>query len=316
MFHARLVTTDVASIHVGRDILREQDRKMRVDEIEWRNQGNSVRVGVTWHGQGELVLMLPALSSISTRSEMWPLQERLGSCFTTLAIDWVGFGDRPRPPLRWSPDMYRSFLAYLLNEVMPRPFATIAAGHAAAYCLDAAAARPGSTGRLCLIAPTWRGPLPTMMGRKHPMFAQISRMVDWPVVGELLYRLNVNRFMVRKMALGHVYAESSSLSEARFEEKLAVTQASGARHSSIRFVAGELDPMATSGGVPRCGAAGQRSDHSRVRDRDAAKIPRGDGSFGGLPNVVTAVVPHAKLAVHEEFPDEVAATIKKFLVGA
>ena len=27
--------------------------------------------------------------------------------------------------------MYRSFLAYLLNEVMPRPFAAIAAGHAA-----------------------------------------------------------------------------------------------------------------------------------------------------------------------------------------
>ena len=218
---------------------------MRVDEIEWRNQGNSVRVGMTWHGQGELVLMLPALSSISTRSEMWPLQERLGSCFTTLAIDWVGFGDRPRPPLRWSPAMYRSFLGYLLNEILPRPFATIAAGHAAAYCLGAAAARPGSTGRLCLIAPTWRGPLPTMMGRKYPMFAQICRMVDWPVIGDLLYRLNVNRFMVRKMALGHVYAESSSLSEAQFEEKLAVTRASGARHSSIRFVAGELDPMAT-----------------------------------------------------------------------
>ena len=50
---------------------------MRVDEIEWRNQGNSVQVGMTWHGQGELVLMLPALSSISTRSEMWPLQECL-----------------------------------------------------------------------------------------------------------------------------------------------------------------------------------------------------------------------------------------------
>ena len=83
------------------------------------------------------------------------------------------------------------------------------------------------------------------MGRKHPMFAQISRMVDWPLIGDLLYRLNVNRFMVRKMALGHVYAESSSLSEARFEEKLAVTRASGARHSSIRFVAGELDPMPT-----------------------------------------------------------------------
>ena len=46
-----------------------------------------------------------------------------------------------------------------------------------------------------------------MMGRKHPMFVKICRTVDWPVIGDLLYRLNVNRFMVRKMALGHVYAE-------------------------------------------------------------------------------------------------------------
>jgi pimeloyl-ACP methyl ester carboxylesterase len=218
---------------------------MKMNEIEWRYQGTSVRVGMTWHGQGLSVLMLQALSSISTRREMWPLQERLGARFTTSAIDWVGFGDRPRPPLRWSPEIYRSFLAYLLTEVAARPFATIAAGHAAAYCLDAAAMRPGSTGRLCLIAPTWRGPLPTMMGRKLPMFAQISRVVDWPVIGGLVYRLNVNRFMVRKMAFGHVYAKTSSLSDAWFEEKLAVTRASGARHSSVRFVAGELDPMAT-----------------------------------------------------------------------
>jgi pimeloyl-ACP methyl ester carboxylesterase len=260
--------------------------------------------------------MLPALSSISTRSEMWPLQERLGSSFTTLAIDWVGFGDRPRPPLRWSPDMYRNFLAYLLNDVVPRPFATIAAGHAAAYCLDAAAARPGSTGRLCLIAPTWRGPSPTMMGRKHPMFAQISRMVDWPVVGDLLYRLNVNRFMVRKMALGHVYAESSSLSEARFEEKLAVTRASGARHSSIRFVAGELDPMATREAFL---SAAQRVNDLIMVVYGAETPPRSRAeieALAGLPNVVAAVVAHAKLAVHEESPDEVATTIKKFLLGA
>ena len=289
---------------------------MRMDEIEWRYQGNSVRVGMTWHGQGLSVLMLPALSSISTRREMWPLQERLGSRFTTLAIDWVGFGDRPRPPLRWSPEIYRSFLAYLLNDVVPRPFATIAAGHAAAYCLDAGAARPGSTGRLCLIAPTWRGPLPTMMGKKHPMFAQISRMVDWPVVGDLLYRLNVNRFMVRKMALGHVYAESSTLSDARFEEKMAVTRASGARYSSVRFVAGELDPMLSREAF--LSAARQVNDPiivvygAETPPRSRAEME----ALAGLPNVVATVVPHAKLAVHEEFPDEVATTIKKFLLGA
>jgi pimeloyl-ACP methyl ester carboxylesterase len=289
---------------------------MTLDKIEWAHQGYSVRIGMTWHGQGLSVLMLPALSSISTRMEMWPLQERLGPWFTTLAIDWVGFGDRPRPPLRWSPEIYRSFLAYLLKEVVPRPFATIAAGHAAAYCLDAAAARPRSTGRLCLIAPTWRGPLPTMMGRKLPMFAQISRMVDWPVIGDLLYRLNVNRFMVRKMALGHVYAESSSLSEARFEEKLAVTRASGARHSSVRFVAGELDPMATREAFLT--AAQQVNDPIMVV-YGAETPPRSRAemeALAGVPNVVATVVPRAKLAVHEEFPDEVATTIKRFLLGA
>jgi len=289
---------------------------MRMDEIEWRYQGNSVRVGMTRHGQGELVLMLPALSSISTRMEMWPLQERLGSFFTTLAIDWVGFGDRPRPPLRWSPEIYRSFLAYLLNDVVPGPFATIAAGHAAAYCLDAAAARPGSTGRLCLIAPTWRGPLPTMMGRKHPMFAQISRTVDWPVVGDFLYRLNVNRFMVRKMALGHVYAESSSLSDVRFDEKMAVTRASGARHSSIRFVAGELDPMLSREAFL---SAARRLNDPITVVYGAETPPKSRAemeALAGLPNVVAAVVPHAKLAVHEEFPDQVAAIIKNFLLAA
>ena len=34
-----------------------------------------------------------------------------------------------------------------------------------------------------------------------------------------------------------------------------------ARHFSIRFIAGELDPMAT----PHCSAAGQRSNDGRVR---------------------------------------------------
>ena len=39
-------------------------------------------------------------------------------------------------------------------------------------------------------------------------------------------------------------------------------------------------------------------------------------ALAGLPNVVATVVPDAKLAVHEEFPDQVAATIQNFLLGA
>ena len=141
-------------------------------------------------------------------------------------------------------------------------------------------------------------------------------MVDWPLIGNLLYRLNVNRFMVRKMALGHVYAESSSLSEARFEEKLAVTRASGARHSSIRFVAGELDPMATREAFL---SAAQKVNDPILVVYGAKTPPKSRAeieALAGLPNLVSAVVPHAKLAVHEEFPDQVAATIQNFLLGA
>ncbi len=153
-------------------------------------------------------------------------------------------------------------------------------------------------------------------GQKAPIFAQISLMVDWPVVGNLLYRLNVNRFMVRKMALGHVYAESGSLSEARFEEKLAVTRASGARHSSIRFVAGELDPMTTREAFL---IAAQKVNDPIMVVYGARTPPRSRAemeALAGLPNVLATVVPHAKLAVHEEFPDQVAAIIQNFLLAA
>jgi len=51
--------------------------------------------------KGPTLLLLPALSSISTRHEMHPLQERLAFAFSTITIDWSGFGDQPRPALVW-----------------------------------------------------------------------------------------------------------------------------------------------------------------------------------------------------------------------
>ena len=105
------------------------------DHIVWNWNGQAVRVGADLLGVGPTVLLLPALSSISTRREMRLLQERLASNFTTMAIDWPGFGDEPRPATRWQPDAYVAFLRYVLSEVVPRPFATVAAGHAASFAL-------------------------------------------------------------------------------------------------------------------------------------------------------------------------------------
>ena len=97
---------------------------------------------------------------------------------------------------------------------------------------------------------------------------------------------------------------------------MAVTRASGARHSSIRFVAGELDPMATREAFL---IAAQQVNDPIMVVCGAETPPRSRTemeALAGLPNVVATIVPHAKLAVHEEFPDQVAATIKNFLLAA
>ena len=285
---------------------------MTLDSLELTWRGKTIPVGVDRRGQGPTILMLPALSSISTRSEMRPLGERLASNFTTIAIDWPGFGDRPRPSVAWEPDAYRAFLAQILQK-LPRPTATVAAGHAAGYLLCHAAERPGSAGRLCLVAPTWRGPLPTMMGGRRAMFRYISRLVDLPVIGSALYRLNVNRLMIRLMGRGHVYADPAWLDERRLAEKLTVTNAPGARHASFRFVAGELDPMPTRESFMR--TARLVTDPilvvygSATPRRSKAEME----ALCGLPNVQSLELPVGKLAVHEEFPALVAEAVQSFV---
>ena len=210
------------------------------DHIVWNWNGHAIRVGTDRLGMGPTVL-LPALSSISTRREMWLLQERLAPSFATVAIDWPGFGDEPRPAIQWRPNAYVAFLRYVLTEVVPQPFATVAVGHAASYALAAGATAPSSTGLLCLIAPTWRGPLPTIMGGKRRLGERVARVGDLPVLGPLLYRLNVNPPVVRMMARGHVYVDPDWLQGERLAQKLRVVRATGARHASIRFVTGMLD---------------------------------------------------------------------------
>jgi len=288
--------------------------QMHRDHIDWSWQGAAVRLGVTRMGAGPTVLMLPALSSISTRGEMRPLQERLAAAFTTVAVDWPGFGDAPRPAIRWQPDAYRAFLTEVLEQ--ERPLATVAAGHAAGYCLAAARARPGTTGRLCLVAPTWRGPLPTVMGKRHRAFGHIARAGDLPAIGQLIYRLNVNPFIVRMMALGHVYRDPGALPERVMAEKLAVTRAAGARHASIRFVVGELDPMTSR--EEFLDAARQVTEPILViYGADTPPKSKAEmAALAALPNVRAALLPAGKLAIHEEFADEVAGALRGFLRSA
>jgi pimeloyl-ACP methyl ester carboxylesterase len=282
-------------------------------DLHWSWQGQDVILGLDEAGEGPVVLLLPALSSISTRGEMRPLMERLASKFRVVVIDWPGFGTRPRPNMRLTPDALSAFLGYIFQDVISHPHGVVAAGHAATYVLHYAAYHAGMIERLALIAPTWRGPLPTMAGGDRSFFATIRHAIELPGIGPLIYRLNVNSFVVGKMVAGHVYSDANWLTGERLAEKRQVIDAPGARFASAAFVTGALDrvatrtdflTLATRANIPLLLVYG-----GKTPSRSRAEIE----ALSALPGIRTERLAHGKLSVHEEFPDEVSAAVMPFL---
>jgi pimeloyl-ACP methyl ester carboxylesterase len=282
-------------------------------KIRYKSDGCEITLGLEEAGSGPSVVLLPALSSISTRDEMLPLLDRLASNFHVATVDWPGFGGCPRPRCDWSPNILSTFLDWFLTEVTQLPRGIVAAGHAATYALHQAVLRPGTTGRLVLIAPTWRGPLPTVLNGQRAWFAGVRALLDRPVIGPLLYRINVSPFVILKMARAHVYDTPEWLSGQRLSAKLAITRTQGARYGGVRFVTGALDrvesrasflDLARRANVPILVLYGDGTPRKSRSEIEA---------LADIPGVRTERLPRGKLAIHEEFPDSIADAAMAFL---
>jgi pimeloyl-ACP methyl ester carboxylesterase len=194
----------------------------------------------------EPILLLPAMSTVSTREKVRNLAHHLSTrrCILT---DWPGFGDRARPRLDCNRALCRGFLealvAHLRSDLKSPAFQVIACGHTAGYAIDLEARQPGTFTHLVLVAPTWRGPLPTMMSGRKPIQQRIRRMIHAPVIGELLYRLNVSRPVVRMMYRRHVFADPAFLTDELLALRMRITRRPGTRFGSACFVTGALDPF-------------------------------------------------------------------------
>ena len=261
------------------------------------------------------VLLLPALSTVSTRDEMAALARLLSRGRGVLVTDWPGFGDNPRPALDYEPDLYRAFLEALLAHLgdPPGARAVVAAGHAAAYAIDLEARRSATLAKLVLIAPTWRGPLPTMMGGRRPIQNRIRRLIQMPVLGELLYRINVSRPVVRMMYKGHVYADPAFITSDHLARRMQLARRPGARFASACFVTGALDPFHNREGflaaarrleIPVLVIYGEHTPQRSRAEMDA---------LAALPNVESRVLRRGALGIHEELPGEIAPLIEAFL---
>lgn len=281
--------------------------------IRHRVSGHDIAVGVDEEGTGPSVVLLPALSSISTRHEMRPLFERLKARRHTVSVDWPGFGEHSRPRMSWTPELLSAFLHEFLASLESRPNFVIGAGHAAAYALYETVHYPGNIERLVLIAPTWRGPLPTALDGSRAWFARICSLMDTPILGQMLYRLNVSRPVVSKMVREHVYSDPRFFSGERLRAKLAITRATGSRHGSVRFVTGALDRVSSRtdfldlfrrAKLPILVIYGEETPSKSRSEMDA---------IAAVPSVRIVRLPKGKLSIHEEFPDEVVRLIGPFL---
>lgn len=211
-------------------------------EFSWNWKKKPLTIVYEVLGEGKPILLLPAFSSVSTRGEMRQLAEQLATHFQVVTLDWVGFGDSSRPAIRYSPAVYHAMLKDFVRGVFTEPVVVIAAGHAAGYVMQLAQKSRAAWSWIVLVAPTWRGPLPTAMGEHRWFYNTLRFLINLPLIGQLLYWLNTTPAFLRWMMGRHVYADRAHLTKDCLTEKWRTTQKRGARFASAAFVTGGLDP--------------------------------------------------------------------------
>jgi pimeloyl-ACP methyl ester carboxylesterase len=264
---------------------------------------------------GETVLLLPAFSTVSTRDEMRPLAERLAPDFRTIAPDWPGFGSGRHPRLRHGPGLHLAFLRAFLDRVVAGPAAVVAAGHAAGYALALARSKPGAWSRIALVVPTWRGPLPTMMGGYRPLQDCVRTALRLPGIGHGIYRLNVARPVIAAMYRRHVYADQGRITPAFVADKPKVARRRGGRFGSAAFITGALDPVRDRGtflslagppAAPTLVLYGADTPPKSLAEMEA---------LARVPGIDAHRLAAGSLGLHEESPDAVAEVLRPFLLG-
>ncbi|MEM8613166.1 MAG: alpha/beta fold hydrolase, partial [Cyanobacteria bacterium P01_H01_bin.105] len=204
-----------------------------VATYDWQWQGQTIHVTYETLGNGESVLLLPAFSTVSSRTELTILARNLASQYRVTVLDWPGFGDSDRLRLTYGPHLYQQFLKEFVEAQFSEPVAVVAAGHAAGYSL----AIPEAWSKIALVAPTWRGPL-AVMGASETVRSGVRELVRSHLLGQFLYWLNTRPAFLKWMYRRHVFVNEDNLTSGYIAQRHQGTQKSGARYAPAAFVTG------------------------------------------------------------------------------
>lgn len=284
---------------------------MTVKEYLWNWDQQTFSITYETLGRGSPVLLLPAFSTVSSRSEVQEIAARLATQHQTVTLDWLGFGQSERPPLDYAPTLFHQLLQDFIIDVFSEPMAIVAAGHAAGYALQLAQQKPQTCSRIVLVAPTWRGPLPTM-GASQSVAVAVRQLVRSPLIGQALYKLNTTPSFLSWMYRRHVYTDATKLTPEFIEHKHQITQQPGARFAPAAFVTGALDPATNRDdflarfqglSIPVMVVIGEQAPPKSKAEMEV---------LAELPIVQIKRFP-GTLGMHEEYAAEIAEAILPFL---
>jgi pimeloyl-ACP methyl ester carboxylesterase len=285
-----------------------------VHQYAWQWREHNIRITYEVLGEGPPILLLPAFSTVSSRSEMRGLAESLADRYQVYALDWVGFGESERPQVEYSPKIYHALLRTFVRDTFTDPVVVIAAGHSAGYVMEMVQDEPQPWKWVVLTAPTWRGPLPTAMGEeRRKAYGWLQRMVNTPVLGQLLYWLNSSRGFLKFMYRRHVFADADRITRGLMRLKGQTARQKNARFAAAAFVTGALDPVRD---VERVQAYFQQrrvpvllviGEGMPPKSRQVVELV---AHFGGGVQVLRMP---GSLGLHEEYPKTLAKGIRPFL---
>ena len=280
------------------------------DRYIWHYLGTEYQVVYETVGQGDPVLLLPALSTVSSRAEMKGIANLLAKRYRVTVLDWLGFGESPCPPVNYSPALLQQLLEDFVKSVFNRPVILIAAGHASGYALKLARDNRDLVSQVILVAPTWQGPL-RVMGLPSGFRNGVKNLVRSPWLGQTLYYLNTTPSFLRLMYKRHVYTDETKLTPEFIAQKHQITDKNGARYAPAAFVTGALDPVTnreeflhllSSVSIPV----------SIVIAKDAPPKSKAEMEAMTESKMPTVRLP-GTLGIHEEYPEAVTEAIQSFL---
>ena len=277
----------------------------------WNWQGKQYQIVYETIGQGNPILLLPAFSTVSSRTEMKGIANILATQYQVTVLDWLGFGESQCPPVDYNRVLFQQLLQDFIKSVFNSSIILIAAGHASGYALKFPQDNSDIVSKLILIAPTWQGPL-RVMGLPDGVRNGVKNLVRSPIIGQGLYYLNTTPSFLRLMYKRHVYVDETKLTPEFIAQKHQITSKEGARYAPAAFVTGAIDPVAN------------RDEFLQLLDSVSMPVliilaenapPQSKAEMMAMAELekVQTVRLTGTLGIYEEYPEAVSEAIKNFI---